>query len=311
MLIANVATHIPSGSLGSPTNSGRPTSAPSTGPTAPKAATPSQPLLDPQMLAWRREGSWRPPDWRHRVAVCFLDRSRPLKPFFEDEGVAETLEFLKALRQCRDDSDRQRLREQMPSLFGAHSLYVSEPPTRRAILEGWILSGTPLAAIADKTRLALPIIAAYARQWFDVLEGLTAESWVAHQVLRLHSSPEPTLDHVLRLYAYVGGPLALERLLEVFLGPAWASAPTLRPRLENDLETLRVRVAVATVLMPLSPESGLALLRSSVHLRHLELATDVAAVSKHLQAALDCTRVGFGAAAVQRDEFLGVLFGDV
>src|SRR5207248_2216409 len=92
--------------------------------------------------------------------------------------------------------------------------------SRRSILEAWVLTGSTAAEIAAKTEILADVIETYETYFFQVRNCLNAESYISHNVLLLHPHPAPTIDNVLKRYAYRGGPVMLERLIELLIMPA-------------------------------------------------------------------------------------------
>jgi hypothetical protein len=128
------------------------------------------------------------------------------------------------------------------------------------LLEAWVLTALPADVAAARAGVPADVAEAYERVWFDVRAWLDGEtSYVPHHVLRVHEDPS-TLGHVLRRFAYQGGTLVLEAILDVLLGrrcPGAHATP-------GAVDELSVRAAVAAYLLPRTRAAAASVLRLQV-----------------------------------------------
>jgi hypothetical protein len=124
--------------------------------------------------------------------------------------VRRGLAYLTRLRACRNDLERQRLRDEAPDLDGAYQLHHGEKLDRGAF-EGRILAGQSPDDVAAACALGRDVVDAYLALFFDVLGKLHAQSYVLiHAVggdLWGGGLREDDVDVLLRLYGFQKGPI--------------------------------------------------------------------------------------------------------
>jgi hypothetical protein len=113
-----------------------------------------------------------------------------------------------------------------------------------------VLTGLSTCEIAARCCLEEEVVLLYEQVFFDVRDRLDAKGYINHNVLDLWPHPSPTLDTVLKRYAFSGGPLVLERLIDLF---GVATTPSqVRQSLRDRLS---LAAAVASFLLPVTPET--------------------------------------------------------
>jgi hypothetical protein len=217
----------------------------------------------------------RPSDYRWRLAHVLARQPRlPLRKY-ADAAVLRALRYLRALGRCRDEKDRQRLARRMPDLAAAHALYQDGPQERRWAVEARVLANEPAEVIADKHGLDAATVNTFEQVFFAERHVLRATDRITCSVVRIFDYvTEPGLDVIWKLLGYQYGPVVLDRLIPVTLGPAWHVAPEdVNGVIDEDVRfAMRVRVAIALRLPCVTPASQLAVLRAYVSLLERERA---------------------------------------
>jgi len=202
----------------------------------------------------------RPPDWRHRRALALLHEGcRPSR--HDDAGMAELLEFLRAVARRQGGGRHRRLAERRPDLAAAYAVAAGDPARRWAV-EARVLAGEPADAIAGKHGLRPGTVETYERVYFDVRGRLAAVDWVALEVVR-RDPGKALAEQEPRVLALVVGFFAGAQLLDVLLG---GGDPVGRAELEkylaeDALATALRNQAVAARALPADAETAGRLLR--------------------------------------------------
>jgi len=161
------------------------------------------------------------------------------------------LRFVKALRRCHNEADRQRLARREPAIYQAYAIYTDESQMRRWELEARLLAKESMETIAAKVGCAAGAVVAYEGLFFDVLGALHARGYITHVVVgpKLHdgSLKETDVDVFLKLFGYFHGGLMVDALVDYFQNP-----PSLPERLDDlapaALEQLRTKLAIKAML---------------------------------------------------------------
>lgn len=140
------------------------------------------------------DGILRPPSWRWQLGVR-LARGEPVPRRLVDNWTKEARNFVVALRGRQPENHPKELLERMPDRYTALQLYVHEPPPLRWEVEARILAQEPFEVIGQKTGVRWEAIAWYERWFFNVLDRLTCEAYVVHQVIRWYTEHERSLVH--------------------------------------------------------------------------------------------------------------------
>jgi hypothetical protein len=214
---------------------------------------------------------FRPVDWRWRRAVYLVENGRPVAPRRDDAWARAAVRFYRALRQCQDEAARQGLARRLPALFQAHALYAGPPSLVRWHLEARLLTPESFGEVAEKCGTTPEVVEAYEALFFCVRDRIDSEGYVVLQVLgKAHRGlTEADVDLHLKMHAYAGGPIALDRLLDYFKGPP----PEVPARPEQlgpaELQSLRDKLLVrASIVLDTLPAVG-------TPLKKLELLREV------------------------------------
>jgi hypothetical protein len=222
--------------------------------------------MEHQELYNRPDNVFRPPDWRWRRAADLVDGGGPLCPGHDDGPVQAAMQFLRAWRRCRAEEELQRLAREMPDLYGAHQLHLARS-LRTWEAQARLLTEECFETIAEKCGSHPRVIETFHTTFFHVRDRLHVEGYVLFQVIgpKAHSGlTEADVDVLLKMYAYSGGPAALDAVLDCIKGPP--KVPE-RPELLGpaELRSLRDRLLVrAWITLDTLPTDGKALERLEV-----------------------------------------------
>jgi hypothetical protein len=222
--------------------------------------------MDYQELYNRPGNYFRPPNSRWLRANDLVDGGGPLSPGHDDGPVQEALRYLRAWRACRAEEDRQRLAREMPDLHGAHQLHLARS-LRTWEAQARLLTEQPFEVIASKCGSSPRVIETYHDTFFHVRDRLHVEGYIVFQVIgpKAHSGlTEADVDVILKMYAYSGGPAALDAVIDCIKDPP--EVPE-RPELLGpaELRSLRDRLLVrAWITLDTLPINGKTLRRLDV-----------------------------------------------
>jgi hypothetical protein len=161
--------------------------------------------------------AFRPVDWRYGRALALLGAGKRPSRKWDDQWVAVAVRFLRALRRCRDETDRQRLARRMPALYHAHAIHTADSPRARWAVQARMLSGEPFDVIARKCAMTPEAVEAFARLHYDVHDRLGAPDHVACVLIgrTLHEGLTEQNPEVLwKFTGYHGGPDLLDVLID-------------------------------------------------------------------------------------------------
>lgn len=164
-----------------------------------------------------RINSTRPVDARWRRITDLADCGMHARHTLDDDEIRRGLTFLNRLRACRDETDRVRLRQEMPDIDAAHRLHTSDDKMERALVEARLLARQTINEVAAACRLTRGAIIAYERIFFQIFGRLDASLFIMPNAVGIELSGdglrEDDHDILLKLYAYQRGPLFLELVL--------------------------------------------------------------------------------------------------
>jgi hypothetical protein len=222
-------------------------------------------------------GHGRPPDWRWRRAEDLVERGRRLSTRRDDSRVREAVHFIRRLRRTNGEAARRRLTRYRSDLAAAYTLFVVEPSRARWELEARLLTDQPFDEIAVRLGMTCDSVAWYHDLYCDVRGRLNARDWVATHLLGRDTHvgmAERDIGRLLKLYAFQGGILALESLLEYFRNPPVVPD---RPELLDPesfcllCEKLTINASILSRAFPIDSPSALkklALLREATERIH-------------------------------------------
>jgi hypothetical protein len=214
----------------------------------------------------RPDNLLRPPDWRWRRAADLVDGGGPLSPGHDDGPVQEAVRYLRAWRACRAEADRQRLARDMLDLYGAHQLYLA-PSFQTWEAQARLLTEEHFATIASKCGSHPRVIETFHDTFFHVRDRLHVEGYILFQVIgpKAHRGlTEADVDVILKMYAYFGGPVLVDQLVDYYKNP-----PRVPERPEQlgptELKSLRSKLLTrASIVLDTLPINGKTLHRLDV-----------------------------------------------
>jgi hypothetical protein len=154
----------------------------------------------------------------------------------------------------------------MPAIAQAHALRRSGPPHLRWAVEARLLAEEPFTDIGRKCSIPPGAVEAYEKLFFAVLNKLDATTYVGCAVLGPkihHGLTENDLGVFWGLVGYTYGPVMLDAIIKQSSGlPRPTTAKQLDEVLGRYTEALlRARALLAVHMLPVKPETALAVLQ--------------------------------------------------
>jgi hypothetical protein len=235
------------------------------------------------MLDLSFHSPYRLTDWRWRRACHIIEGGpRATARLDGDAGakwIRRAVKFRKMLDKC-DAKSHYRLAEFDPVMFWAYTMFDRPERRLRWTIEARILARQTDKEIADEVASSPETIEAYEAVFFNVRDRLDRKEYILHVVLSEagQNCRASAYDVVWKLFAYCGGPLVLERLLE----PVARAVPPKNPdevpaALGNAAgDNLKKNAAIAAVVLPVNSRTAPVLVHTLVRLTKLErnLGTD-------------------------------------
>jgi hypothetical protein len=187
-------------------------------------APPGRPA-DP--LELRPDGTFRPPDYRWRIAHR-LAADEWVPDEWVDPWVLRAEELLTTPPSPRLDAPDLR------AVDAARDLYERGPFWRKVEVEARLLAGEPAEAIATKSGLTAAAVAAYGALFYAVGDRLRHPAYIVHEAIGLHGA-EADLGVQVRLLGYTGGVHVLDAVLDA------VDRPGVRPDADVPAETRELR----------------------------------------------------------------------
>lgn len=212
----------------------------------------------------------RQPDWRWRAASYFAAAGRlPTRPWTDAWiQAAHRVALGQAVVPATSRRDRAVAKAASIRRYGDDQLI--------AELEARVLAGMVNVEIAERFGWLPGVIEAYTRVYFDVRSRLQTPSYVLHFAAgQCFDLPEGAPLHALwRPYAYAGGPLALDALLDLQqIAPRPTTVPVLVDFFAQDANGTAIRkLALAARRLPSSAPPQVVLRESIRTLRELRAA---------------------------------------
>jgi hypothetical protein len=158
------------------------------------------------------------PDWRWRFAQHTL-RTRVRARRNEDEHVLLALRFLRVSQLAHSRGKMHLMSDRWSNIAQAYSIYL-ESGERRAETEARLLC-QPIALVSEKMGLSVEVLKSFARVFYDVIDIEPITDWLIYEaagVGRWFRQP-PTEAEIWKYWALLGGPTALESLIDDFRRP--------------------------------------------------------------------------------------------
>ncbi len=242
----------------------------------------------PAVCRFRETSPFRPPNWRWAMATYLLDHGDNTSSMFHsDQWIAPLFRFAESLRACRGQSVEYDGVAAEPLLMDAFKIYSGPRTLERTLLEAWILTGLPSSEIAAKTSIPVEVIDQYEVVFFHVRDRLDSR-YVEQTVLKLHPTPEPTLDNILKGFARRGGPFVLELLVKHLVMPNSSATQVsdifhfIKDHGESE-ESLLVRLSVGMWLMEITPDNAAKALRLLTRMRRQRKSSSSTPIEENLR----------------------------
>jgi hypothetical protein len=154
------------------------------------------------------------PSWRNeRVETLLADPEARISRW-DDDDVKIFYKFLARFRRA-EARHRGALARPFPDVYQAYVIRTHPDATVRNVIEARILARQSDEEIAKLNRTTPGAVALYHRLFFDVRPNLDARDWVLRSVLGpiAEAGIRYSTDFCQKLFAYFGGPIALNFLL--------------------------------------------------------------------------------------------------
>jgi hypothetical protein len=186
--------------------------------------------------------------------LYLIEHGRQPFPTLDDALTRDAWRFLRDLRRCRDDADRQRLAQRHPAIAAAYHLFTQAGPLQRAALEARLLACESDEIIAQKCCCTPAVVAAFHHLFFAVRPHLQAEAYILNVTIgpKVHAGLTPA-DHeiLLKLVGYRMGGRMVDQLLAYFADPPDCS--TFLSQLDGQaLEKLRGKLLLRAMILSLT-----------------------------------------------------------
>ena len=156
--------------------------------------------------------------------------------------VARAAKFIREQESCNTELDLAYLSERNPTIFWAYDIWYTRDDAGnpvRSEVEARLLADDQVENIARRVATEVEIIEAYERLFFNVRERLADRGYLMHCVLgpAVHLGFQAgDYDLVWKLFALLGGPLAVDLMIDQSVGHA-------RPDRASDLKYFVADVA--------------------------------------------------------------------
>ena len=185
----------------------------------------------------------RPVDWRWQRAALAASGEYPLSRRRDgDVWVARATKFIREHESCETELDMAELVERHPVIYWAYDIWYTQNESGnpvRSEVEARLLADDQIANIARRVATEVEIIEAYERLFFNVRERLADRGYLMHCVLgpAVHLGFQAgDYDLVWKLFAFLGGPMAVDLMIDQSVGHA-------RPERASDLKYFVADVA--------------------------------------------------------------------
>jgi hypothetical protein len=166
-------------------------------------------------------------DWRWQRAALAAAGEYPLSRRRDNDAwVARAVRFLRDHEACATELDQAELAERHPVLYWAHDLWYTRDdggnPVRSEV-EARLLADDGVDNIARRVATEVDVIEAYERLFFNVRERLVNRGYLMHCVLgpAVHLGFQAgEYDLIWKLFALLGGPLAVDLMIDQSVGHA-------------------------------------------------------------------------------------------
>jgi hypothetical protein len=185
----------------------------------------------------------RPVDWRWRRAALAASGEYSLSRRRDgDAWVARAARFIREQETCDTEIDTAELAERHPIIYWAFDIWYTRDDTGnpvRSEVEARLLADDRVENIARRVATDVDVIEAYERLFFNVRERLADRGFLMHCVLgpAVHLGFQASeYDLTWKLFALLGGPLAVDLMIDQSIGHA-------RPDRAGDLKYFVADVA--------------------------------------------------------------------
>lgn len=167
----------------------------------------------------------RPVNWRYERARSIGEGGQPLSRKYDDQWVHKAWRFRQAFEACDGEVDHAVLARKSPDIYWAHDIWYSSSPDAgnpvKSELEARLLAADDYDNIALRLATKPSVIEAYERVFFNIEERRQNRGYIVHQVMGPSiylGLQEQEIDILWKLVAAMGGPIALDMMIDGFVG---------------------------------------------------------------------------------------------
>jgi len=235
------------------------------------------------ILHLRKDSLSRSPDWRwQRVLLITQSEYRRIAARLRsagDEFTARGAAFLQEWSSCQDEYDQLCVTEEWPYLWQAYDIYEGNHKLLRCELEARLLTNDSKEGITKRLSLHPDVLDWYEALFFNVRDRLDNAGWIASKVLgeQMHYGlTEREYNFLWKFYAYVGGSVMLNAIIDRHLSPMRPTSPSqLRAFIHDDhRDALALKALIAVRTMPVNSYTQQIIIELTQRYRELELAAD-------------------------------------
>jgi predicted RNA-binding Zn ribbon-like protein len=252
------------------------------------------PVAQAVLTEYEQYNPLRQPDWRHTKALDLVERAwsrreesqrnyRRYTPAFRthDKHVLAVARFEYAIRDAGDNLlARERLFSKSRAAYYAWQLSQDETAgsfgqRMRYVVEARLLAGEDDETIAKRLQTLPETIAWYEKTYFNIRDRMSARDWIVQHIFcrsAVAGIEGQPYDFTPKLFAYFGGPLALDGILyQLETGNRIGQADQYQDYFDRQVErVLRSRTAVESLRLEVNRYNNMELLNVYCRLREVE-----------------------------------------
>jgi hypothetical protein len=174
----------------------------------------------------------RPVNWRYERARSIVEGGVPLSRKYDDGWVHRAMRFRQAFEACDTEVDHAVCAQKYRDIYWAHDIrYTSDLEVGnpfKSEIEARLLAADSHQNIAQRLATSAAVVQAYERLFFNVEERRQNQGYIIHQVLGpavYLGVQEQEYDTLWKLVAIMGGPVALDMMIDGFVGTSRPTNP--------------------------------------------------------------------------------------
>jgi hypothetical protein len=218
-------------------------------------------------------------NWRYERARSIGEGGHPLSRRYDDDWVHRAVRFRQAFAACDTEIDHAVCAHRYRDIYWAHDIwYTANPDTGnpfKSELESRLLAEDTAENIALRLATTVPVVTAYERLFFNIEERRHNRGYLVHQVLGpaiYLGLQEQDYDIVWKLFALAGGPVALDLMIDGFIGGSRPGNPADLTAWLSDMtqDTIRRKALLAATLVRVNNFNAIPLIDGFLKLLEIE-----------------------------------------